>query len=128
MSESRKVPPSKIKYLQKNPVVSFHLPIELRDKIRGMAVKDGVTVATYVKRFLSSLAVRDDDRERARQEGYEAGFKAARKRFEICYQCSVCGGSITVLPGSPRHISIIRNTRIEGWGHGECVKAYRRCR
>jgi hypothetical protein len=31
MSESRKIPPSKIKYLQKNPVVSFHLPLEMRD-------------------------------------------------------------------------------------------------
>jgi hypothetical protein len=121
MSEMRKVPPSKIKYLQKNPVVSFHLPIELRDRLRGIAAKDGVTVATYVKRLLSDLTAREDDRGKAWQEGYDAGFRTARERYEIRYRCPVCGESITILPGSPHHVSIVRNTQKEGWRHKKCM-------
>lgn len=121
MSEPRKVPPSKIKYLQKNPVMSFHLPAETRDRLRGMAAKDGVTVATYVKRFLSGLAARDDNREKAWHDGYEAGFRTARGRYEIRYRCSVCDEPITISPGSKLHMSIIRMMQDEGWRHTKCM-------
>jgi hypothetical protein len=128
MSEPRKVPPSKIKYLKKNPVVSFHLPAEMRDRLRVMATKDGVTVATYVKRILSGLAARDDDRGRAWQEGYDAGFRTARVQYAINYRCPVCGKPVTILPGSAHHKSIARNTQEEGWRHKECMTANRRSR
>lgn len=128
MSETRKVPPSKIKYLQKNPVVSFHLPTEMRDRLRGMAAKDGVTVATYVKRFLSGIIAKDDNREKAWHDGYEAGFRTAREHYEIRYRCTVCEEPITILPGSPHHISIIRNTREEGWRHSKCTATKKRWR
>jgi hypothetical protein len=128
MSESRKVPPSKIKYLQKNPVVSFHLPLEMRDRLRGMAAKDGVTIATYVKRFLDGLAARDDNREKAWHDGYEAGFRTARERYEIRYRCTVCDGPITVSPGSKLHTSLIRKTHDEGWRHMKCTAMNKRYR
>lgn len=128
MSEPRKVPPSKIKYLQKNPVVSFHLPAEMRDRLRVMAAKDGATIATYVKRFLSGLAARDDDREKAWLDGYEAGFRTARGSYEIRYRCPLCGEPITILPGSPHYVSIVRNTLKEGWRHKKCMAVNRRYR
>jgi hypothetical protein len=128
MSETRKVPPSKIKYLQKNPVVSFHLPIDLRERLRGMAARDGVTIATYVKRLLNDLTVRDDDRGKAWKEGYDNGFRKARERYEIRYRCPVCGEPITILPGTPCHRSIVENLSIEGWRHNKCMTVKRRCR
>ncbi len=123
MNQTKRAPPSRVRYLQRNPVVSFHLPADLRDRLRAMAAEDGVTIAAYVKRFLSDLAARDDEKEKARREGYRAGYEEARRRYEIRYRCSVCGGSMTIPPGSPCHNSIVRHLHKDGWGHHACVKA-----
>lgn len=74
-NEKKRVPPSKVRYLKRNPVVSFHLPVDELEKLKKMATDDDVTIATYVRRLLSNLKVRDDDKEKARQEGYSQGYR-----------------------------------------------------
>jgi hypothetical protein len=123
--EKKKVPPSKARYLQRNPIVSFHLPTDKREKLREMASEEGVTIATYVRRFLSDLTVRDDDMKKAREEGfsegYDTGFETVRRRYEIRCPCSACEELITIEPGSPSHDSVIRALRRNLWGHAECM-------
>ncbi len=128
MNETNRVPPSKIRYLQRNPVVSFHLPADLLDRLRSMAAEDGVTIATYVRRFLSGLATRDDEKKQAREEGYKAGYEDARRHYEIRYRCSVCGEFLTVSPESPCHNSIVKHLHDNRWAHDACARAQSRFR
>lgn len=123
--EKKKVPPSKARYLLRNPMVSFHLPAELLERLRKKATEDGVTIATYVRNYLTDLTVRDDDVKKAREdaftEGYDAGFAAARRKYEIRCECFKCGGLITVEPGSTTHHSVRIALRRIHWGHADCV-------
>jgi hypothetical protein len=124
-NEKKKVPPSETRYLQRNPIVSFHLPADKRERLRRMASEDGVTIATYVRRFLSDLPVRDDDMKKAMEEGfsegYDAGYETTRRRYEIRCPCSTCGELIAIEPGSHSHKSVIGALRRNLWGHPECM-------
>jgi len=124
-NERKKVPPSKVRYLQRNPIISFHLPADMLERLKRMSAEDGVTIATYVRNYLTDLTVRDDDLKKAREEafsrGYDAGFATARRQFEIRCECSECGGLITVEPGSMTHHSVRIALRRNHWGHADCV-------
>jgi hypothetical protein len=102
------------------------------ERLKKKAAEDGVTIATYARNYLTDLTVRDDDLKKAREEafseGYDAGFAAARRKYEIRYECSECGGLITVEPGSETHHLVRIALRRNHWGYAGCVNRRMRYR
>ena len=53
-------------------------------------------------------------------KGYEEGYEAARKEFEITYRCNSCGKPIAIKSGSREHNDAARFLTKSGWGHTNC--------
>jgi predicted DNA-binding protein len=95
------------RYNAKNPPISIRVTAEERKKLVEMAEKDGVTISTYVKRFLQGLITSKEEVEDEMIgeyiRGKSDGYSEARKQFEITLPCGICGGPITLIPGSRSH-------------------------
>ena len=51
------------------------------------------------------------------RNGYEEGYEAARKEFEITYRCHTCGKPIAIKSGGKEHNDAARFLTESGWGH-----------
>ena len=64
------------------------------------------------------------------QKAAETRIEAARnqvwaelyQKFAITFPCSICGGLVTIVPGSEVHRAIIGYLQEKRWAHGECLK------
>lgn len=59
--------------------------------------------------------------EEIKEEAYAEGYATAKQKYEIKFNCSICGEPITLEPGSQAHEEVKKFLEKEGWAHGECA-------
>lgn len=86
----KKKPPSKVKYDAEHPVVSFRLSLELKERLEDYISRKGISYADYIKETLDVREERDEAVwEEGFNEGYDAGIKENREKFEELQQSVV---------------------------------------
>lgn len=109
----RHVPPSRIRYEQKNPTVSFRLPRSLHTDLSQILAVSEQSFADFVKEALGV-------KERSVGAAYNTGHRAAKEEYLVTYPCTVCGKTIEV--ESAKEKLAAREFFKEGrWGHGDCI-------
>ena len=65
MAQTHKYPPSKLRYMERNPYISFNMPLELKKKIEEICQLKGLTKAQLVKNFFFDITKVFDDLKQA---------------------------------------------------------------
>lgn len=62
-----------------------------------------------------------EDEAAAFEVGERSGWYDGKREFAIHVPCSICGGDMTVKPGSEMHQAVVDFFQRNGWGHEGCV-------
>jgi hypothetical protein len=123
----RKVPPSRTRYEQNNPTVSFRVHKDIYDRVQQTKSVGGNSSADIFMAGLGKMEARAKKLEEARKKGWEAGYKKgfadAELRYKICYPCNICGEPIAVTTKEERD-AIAKC--LQSWVHKECWEQRRR--
>lgn len=116
--------PSRIKYEREHPTVSFRVSKELFDRLEAVKKAEGKSNTDVLKAGVGLLEVKVREEEEVRLEGYkdgyDKGYREAKARYQVTYQCKVCRERITVDSLRERE-AVKRYMREHGWGHADCV-------
>lgn len=98
-SKERK-PPSRQRYEVRNPVVSFRVTKEVKDRAQIAKEKEGMSHLDIYKKGLDIQEVKirteEEIRQKAYDEGWEKGVNAAIEAFGVPYPCFKCGREMIV--------------------------------
>lgn len=119
-----KKPPSRVKYEQKRPTVSFRISKELYDRLQAVKETEGKSTTEVLKVGVGLLEVKvAKEREAKRQgyeEGFEKGYEEAEELYKVTYPCKVCRKALEVTTLEEKQA--IRGYMLEnGWGHIDCI-------
>ena len=98
--KNRKIPPSRVRYLEKEPIISFHVPVSVKKALIEESKKSGVSLSQTLLRMLTGEMSAKNLRERTLKiiseegkiEGRIAGYReciAAHEEIENCH-CKSC--------------------------------------
>jgi len=124
LKSKKKRTPSRIRYEQKHPTVSFRVSKELYDRLQTVKDAEGKSAADVLKVGLGLLEVKVVKGKEARRQGYEEGFEKgyeeAESLYKVTYPCKICRKTIEVM--SVKEKEAIKGYMLEhGWGHADCV-------
>ncbi len=121
----KKKSPSRIKYEQNNPVISFRATKEIRDRTDVVRKTEAKNNAAIFKVGLGILEVKvraeKEIKEEAYQEGIEDGYDCAQELYAVSYPCCVCKKTIEVESKEEKE-AIAEYMTERGWGHSECIE------
>ena len=107
------VPPSRIRYEKKNPMVSVRLTESLRKTLDGLKKKEDLSYADLVKRGLRASA--------NEQTAYKRGWDAAKRETVSIGVCSRCGKPISWSLNREAHrLLLAKAVNSMRLIHGEC--------
>lgn len=109
MVKAKKKPPSRIRYEERNPVISIRLDQDTAKKLRELGAKVGKSLGTLIKENLE-----------VQQRNEEKIYNQAVKDYQIWYFCSKCGGRINISPNGQSHKAVIEYMKEKGWSHQSC--------
>jgi len=116
--------PSRVKYEQSHPTVSFRVSKDLYDRLQAVKEAEGKSTADVLKVGVGLLEVKvrkeKKIRDQAYEEGRQRGVEEAKDRYAVTYPCRVCGKEI-VVTGDHVKRAIKTYMREHGWGHADCV-------
>ena len=100
MRKKKKRTPSRMKYEQSHPTVSFRISKQLYDRLEVVKTAEGKSTTDVLKVGLGLLEVKVSEEKEARRQGYEEGFEKgfeeAKNLYMITFPCSVCRKTIEV--------------------------------
>ncbi len=124
MAKKKKKTPSRVKYEQKCPTVSFRISKELYERLEAVKEAEGKSTTEVLKVGVGLLEVKVSKEKEARRQGYEQGFEKgyeeAENLYKVTYPCSICGKTLTVT-GKKEKEAVRRYMREHRWGHVECI-------
>jgi hypothetical protein len=109
-------PPSRIRYEESHPVVSFRAKEEDYQQLVELLAKSGKSIGDF---FREALGVQQADTRKVYQRGYEKGYDEAGKLYRVTYRCSVCQGVLEVA-SPPAKEAARQYLEGQGWGHASC--------
>ncbi len=120
-------PPSRKKYQEANPVLSFSVPRAVYERVQALKGSEG---AVRLEIFMAGLGL-FEVRARTEQEitrkaydkGYDDGANSACDCFCVTYPCNVCGKEMTVDTDEEKK-AIRKFLTSGGWHHGDCSDPY----
>ena len=120
----RKKTPSRVKYEQNHPTVSFRVSKGLHDRLQAVKEAEGKSTTDILKMGLGLLEVKVSKEKEAKRQGYEEGFEKgyeeAESLYKVTYPCKVCRRTLEVT--SVKEKEAIKRYMLEhGWGHADCV-------
>ena len=115
--------PSRVKYEQKRPTVSFRISKELYDRLQAVKEAEGKSITDVLKVGVGLFEVKNrkekEVRDQAYDEGYEKGYEEAEELYKVTYPCKICRKMITVTDKNVKE-AIRRYMRQHGWAHTSC--------
>jgi len=116
--------PSRVKYEQKRPTVSFRISKELYDRLQAVKETEGKSTTEVLKVGVGLLEVKVAKEKEAKRQGYEEGFEKgyeeAEELYKVTYPCKVCRKALEVTTLEEKQA--IRGYMLEnGWGHTNCI-------
>jgi len=106
-------PPSRIKYDASHPTVSIRVSRQLYDKLRKLREMSGKTLGDILREALKS-------QKPSAVGPYYRGYNTAKAKYEVTFNCSVCGESV-IIDNPDTKKAIARYMTQQGWGHAKCV-------
>ena len=109
--------PSKIRYDQSHPTVSFRVKREDYDKMKKLLNQKGQSIADFFKEALGI-------QEESYQKAYDKGYEDAKKEYAVRYRCNVCNEWMEITSDKGKECA--RETmESHKWGHTECHERQR---
>jgi len=105
--------PSQVRYLEKNPVVSFHVKQEEKEKLKELSKRYGKSLSEILREILLGVAEKES-------KSYERGYNDGVSAFSVWYPCCVCGEFILVDPNDEEDMAVIEKA-FKDHGHPECI-------
>ena len=120
--------PSRIRYEQSHPTVSWRVSKELYDRLQAVKEAEGKSVTDVLKVGIGLLEAKVSKENEAKRQGYEEGFndgyEQAEARYKVTFPCSVCRKTIAVTDKTTKE-AVKRYMVEHGWGHAECINRRR---
>ena len=105
--------PSQIRYLEKNPVVSFHVTCKEKEKLKELSKRYGKSLSQILRDVLLGVAKKES-------ESYECGYNEGMSALSVWYPCCICGESILVDPMNEDDMAVIKKA-FKDYGHPKCI-------
>jgi len=120
-----KLYPTQIRYLEKNPIVSFHLKKEDKEKLKEIVSQSGKTVSQFVRECITKNIENesksyDTGYEVGYDEGHKEGFEKGTADWQIYYFCAKCNQKMYIQPNTDVHIYVIQCMKNDRWEHETC--------
>jgi len=114
--------PSRIRYEEQHPTVSFRLPKGLYDKLKSHISDRGISFADFIKEALGEQEAKlpGIDIGKIRREAYDEGYDKAFDDWAIDFPCAVCRERLPITPNSDCHKAVKQFLK-KNWGHPECI-------
>ena len=121
MAKATHKPPSRVRYEQSHPTVSFRLDKDTHDLLK-QRLEDlgGISFADFIKDSLGLLQIKIPNTEDIKETAWGEGYDQAEKDYQIWYYCSVCRERMDMEPNSDSHKAMIGYMKENGWGHKSC--------
>lgn len=121
----KKKMPSRIRYEEKHPIVSFRIGKELEGRLQVVKEREGKSAADVLQAgvglFEVKIAKEEEIEKRIRDRTYVEGFNKAKNTYRVTYPCWVCGKETTVTTQEERDV-LSKFMREHGWGHPDCLE------
>ncbi len=108
------VPPSRLRYEESHPTISFRLRRELHEQLKATLEKSEHSFADFVKEALGV-------KERTVGVAYRNGYAAAREKYLVTYRCRGCRELLEVDDPTAKAAAKQYMER-GGWGHVACPR------
>ena len=127
--KKQKLFPSQIKYREKNPVISFRLKKEEKEKLDEIVKDTNTSVSKWVSDFVRGKAENEEEKLNLLEENkiLEKANKILREKIynEIRFKvpCSVCGEDLVLKASNEKwdsDIYPILKKAFYNWGHADC--------
>lgn len=119
----RQLPPSRIKYEERNPTVSCRVSIDIYERLVVAKEVEGKSFADILKIGLGKQEVQAKKvkavRQQAWNEGYNKGYADAALRYKVVYHCNVCREEMEVIHENEKK-AVNQFMQEHGWGHNDC--------
>lgn len=111
-------PPSRIRYEESHPVVSFRVKKEIHQQLMELLAKSGKPIGDF---FREALAIQRADTSKSYQRGYQEGYQEAKQLYCVVYRCNVCGQAMQLASANEKAAGA-QYMEEHRWGHGACHK------
>lgn len=120
----KKKTPSRLKYEETHPTMSFRATKEVEDRLRVVQKAENKSVMDIFKIGLGLLEVKirseAEIREKAFREGHRKGYELAESIYKVTFPCSVCRETIPVEDKVTKE-AVKKYLVQDGWGHADCI-------
>ena len=126
----KKLFPSQIRYLEKNPIVSFRLKKEEKEKLEEIVKNTNSSVSKWVSDFVRGKVEKEDEKLKLLEKNkvLEKANEILRRDIENIMRfkvpCSICGKDIVVTSSDENWNSYVYPQLIEAFKHA----CHRSCR
>ena len=109
----RRAPPSRLRYEEEHPTVSFRVPRVLYDDLKEMLGINEQSFADFVKEALGAKAPNVEG-------AYTNGYSAAKEAFLVTYRCRVCRKIVEVESSEAKAAAREFLEEIDELAHEDC--------
>ena len=106
--------PSRKRYEEEHPVVSFRVTRELKEKLEELQAMSRKSLGDILREAVGLQAP-------SAKESFDKGVEIAEENYKIVYKCSVCGGNEEVFGPIEKRAAAKLLTQA-GWGHSTCLR------
>jgi hypothetical protein len=106
--------PSRKRYEEERPVVSFRVTRELKEKLEELQAMSGKSIGDILREAVGLQLP-------SAKGSFDEGVGIAEDMYKIIYKCSVCGGNEEVFGQIEKKVAAELLTQA-GWGHGPCLR------
>ncbi len=125
MAKKRAKSPSRERYEQRRPVLSFRVSRNIYDQLRVINESTGDSRTKVLMTGLGLCEAKARTEKEIWQEGYDKGYDDAATEacdyFQVTYPCHRCGKEMVVNTDMEKK-AIRQYLMAHGWGHTECHK------
>lgn len=115
------VPPSKKRYDQAHPVISFRVSQKDYEVLKKTLETSGKSIGQFFREALGTA--RRDTRiayKKGRRDGFKKGLSRGKKRYRVVVPCRLCGREIPVVGKEMRLKAADSILNRKAWFHREC--------
>lgn len=131
MKPSKRKAPSRTRYEQANPTVSWRVTKELYDRLKAIKEKESRSFADILRTGLGIIEPRAQEKEEATKkglaegykkgynEGHKKGYAEAEQLFKVTYPCTICRRTLAITSAQEKQ-AVTKYMVESGWGHEAC--------
>jgi len=114
MKNNRTNPPSRKRYEESHPIISFRIKKEWYDELKNLLISQDITIADF---FKIALKKQKENHDKIWEEGHDNGFCT----FNI--PCKVCGEPMQLDMLTEPEVEKTMKEAFSKWGHHRCLNS-----